>query len=497
LVAVCAGVALVLAAGVWRIVARRRVTAGIRRALLDSDPERRRAAVFLAAERGVGRFADLLLERTEQERSRLVRDALAEVVARSQWEPADRHEMVELRLWAHGQREEAAARPEPAPAPLAVVQPEPAPPTVSVKTADVSDHSSKMEDEVRDTVHTAPASDLGEGRRRSGAATSPARPAPRVRARARRAAVSVLVTGAGGPAGVAVIRALRAAGHHVIGADADGLAVGLRLAHDAVVLPAASDPDFVDSVCDAAEQRGAHALVSTVAEELVALAEMEHDLHGAGLSTWLPDPVAVDACIDKWRFAQVLEGCGLNGPRTALGTAEGVPGPWIVKPRRGRGSRGVHSVDRVDELAWVLPRVDEPIVQTRLDGREFTIDALVDRDGTVAAAVPRWRLETRSGVSTKGRTFTDEVLSKEAGSVLHAVGLTGPANVQGFVAVDGTPTFVEVNPRFSGGLPLALASGADLIGEYLRGVLGEPLRPDRLAFRPGLTMVRHYEEIFE
>lgn len=296
---------------------------------------------------------------------------------------------------------------------------------------------------------------------------------------------------------MAVIRALRAAGHHVIGADADRLAVGLRLAHEAVVLPSGNDAGFADAVCDAAEAHGAGALVSTVAEELVALADAEDDLRACGLATWLPDPAAVDACIDKWRFAQVLADRGLSAPVTGLGTAEGVPGPWIVKPRRGRGSRGVHTVDRPDELTWVLPRVEEPIVQTRLDGREFTIDCLVDRDGALAGAVPRWRLETRSGVSTKGRTFTDEVLCKEAGGILAAVGLTGPANVQGFVAVDGTPTFVEVNPRFSGGLPLALASGADLVGEYLRGVVGESLRPDRLAFRPGLTMVRHYEEIFE
>ena len=108
LTALVVGVVLLAGALGWRAVARRRAAAGIRRALLDDEPERRRAAVFLAADRGIGRFADLLLERARQERSRLVRDALVEVVARSQWEPADRPELVELRLWAHHQREDAA-----------------------------------------------------------------------------------------------------------------------------------------------------------------------------------------------------------------------------------------------------------------------------------------------------------------------------------------------------------------------------------------------------
>ena len=474
------GVALVLAAVVWRVVTSRRAVAGVRRALLDPDPVLRRKAVFLASERGMGHFAEVLLDRTTQDPSRTVRDALAEVVVRSQWEPADKRELVELRLWA---QEHRSGEPMQTEERADVTTPEPVPALVPASSA-------------RTPIAPAPSPVIEE----EPAAARPRRPAtrtPRTRPLRARGPVPVLVTGAGGPAGVAVIRALRAAGHPVVGADADRLAVGLRLAHDSVVLPSADDPGFVDAVCEAAETHGAHALVSTVAEELIALAEGEAELQASGLATWLPDPTAVHACIDKWRFAQVLEAAGLNGPATALGTADGVPGPWIVKPRRGRGSRGVHAVERKDELAWVLPRVDEPIVQTRLDGREFTIDCLVDRDGELAAAVPRWRIETKAGVSTKGRTFADELLCKEAAVVLAAVGLTGPANVQGFVAVDGSATFVEVNPRFSGGLPLALASGADLVGEYLRGVMGETLRRDRLAFRPGLTMVRHYEEIFE
>ena len=35
------------------------------------------------------------------------------------------------------------------------------------------------------------------------------------------------------------------------------------------------------------------------------------------------------------------------------------------------------------------------------------------------------------------------------------------------------------------------------VGEYLRGIQGMPLRPDHLAFRPGVTMLRHFEEVFE
>ena len=309
--------------------------------------------------------------------------------------------------------------------------------------------------------------------------------------------LTVIVTGAGGPAGVAVIRALKAQDFRVIGADADGLAVGLRLAHEGAVLPSAGDPLYVTELVALVGATGATALACTVAEEMLQLSQAADLLREAGLASWIPSPEAINACLDKWRFVQVMRKAGIRVPDTALGGVDRVPGPWIVKPRFGRGSRDVYTADDSRDLSWALHRVEQPLVQTRVPGREFTVDALVDLDGTLAGAVPRWRLETRAGISTKGRTFRDTSLVRATGEVLDAVGLTGPANVQGFIDEQGTITFIEVNPRFSGGLPLSLAAGADLVGEYLRGVMGLPLRPERLAFRSGVTMIRHFEEVFE
>lgn len=306
----------------------------------------------------------------------------------------------------------------------------------------------------------------------------------------------VLVTGAGGAAGVAVIQALRAR-REVLAVDCDPDAVGLRLAERSAVVPRGDDPDFAAHVAKLASRHGATALVCTVAEEMAALQEGIDLLAEAGLRTWLPSPATVHTCLDKWAFARVCADAGLPAPATALGTAEGVPGPWIVKPRFGRGSRDVHPVGTAAQLAAAAARVPQPLVQTRLAGREFTVDALVDPYGRLAGAVPRWRLETKAGISTKGRTFHSPALVAGVAELLAAVGLTGPANVQGFLDGRGEFAFTEVNPRFSGGLPLSLAAGADLVGEYLRGQAGQRVRPERLQGRPGVTMLRHFVEVFE
>ena len=306
--------------------------------------------------------------------------------------------------------------------------------------------------------------------------------------------VRVMVTGAGGAAGVSVIRDLRRSGHQVVAVDADDTAVGFDLADEFRVVPRWDDPSFAQRVADAAAETNVDALICTVAEEIGAL---DADaLAAAGARTMLPDAEAARVCVDKWAFAAAMTDAGLPAPPTELGSAGDISKPWVVKPRFGRGSRDVHVARTVAELRVALRRTPEPIVQALVSGREFTADALVDRSGSVASVVPRWRLETKAGISTKGLTFHDPEVENVVTIALKAVGLTGPAGVQGFVTDAGEVVIIEINPRFTGGLPLSLHAGADLVGEYLRAILGEPMRPERLVARAGVTMRRYYEEAF-
>jgi carbamoyl-phosphate synthase large subunit len=454
--------------------------------------------VAIAAERGLRTHVRVLADMTRNERDETVLAALAEAVVRNQWEPSDSQGLLELRLWAQTRFAPVASERVPAGAPT------PPLPQASVAQTAAGD----AEWRARDSAAIGTNGSNGNGRHRrdwdpstttdpvqveqlragllTAARPRPAPPRPRI-----------IVTGAGGPAGVAVVKALIASGDEVIAVDADGLAAGLRLATACALVPQADAPMFAEAIRDVAIANNATAIVSTVAEELPALIDASRQLEEAGVAVWLPPARAVEICLDKWLFARVAVESGIRVPTTNLGSANGVAGTWVVKPRQGRGGRDVYFVDRHSDLAWALQHVPEPIVQTRLTGREFTVDALVDRDGTLVGAVPRWRLDVRAGVSVKGRTFENQSLIDAVARLIAVVGLTGPCNVQGFMAHDGTVTFVEVNPRFSGGLPLSLAAGADLVGEYLRAVLGDAIRPARLRYRPGVTMIRHYDEIFE
>ena len=109
------GIAIIVAAVVWRTMVRRRAVSSLQYALGSFDPADRRAAVHVVSQQGVARFAEVLLEHTKHEDDPTVLLAIADAVARNQWEPADSPPLVLLRMWAQRYLEDEEAGHPPRP----------------------------------------------------------------------------------------------------------------------------------------------------------------------------------------------------------------------------------------------------------------------------------------------------------------------------------------------------------------------------------------------
>jgi carbamoyl-phosphate synthase large subunit len=307
----------------------------------------------------------------------------------------------------------------------------------------------------------------------------------------------VLVTGVGGPAGVAVLRSLlRRSDVEVFAGDMDGWASGLYLvpAERRRILQPGLSPDFVDGIRQLCIDDSIDVVVSTVDVELPPLAARRDDLGGAVLAA--PSVATLDVTLDKWELAQRCAPL-LRVPVTRLLNADGIGLRWIfpviVKPRRGAGSRGVRLVPDRATLTAMGP--DEAlIIQEHLPGDEFSVDVLADNDGNVVAAVPRTRTRVDSGVSIAGQTVHDEALEQTAAAVARAIGLRGVANVQLRRDSEGVPALLEVNPRFPGALPLTIAAGVDMPSLALDLALGRDI-PSKIEFTD-VANVRYLEDIF-
>jgi carbamoyl-phosphate synthase large subunit len=301
--------------------------------------------------------------------------------------------------------------------------------------------------------------------------------------------ISVLVTGAGGPAAIAVLKSLREdPGVGLLAADMDCWAAGLYLVPPAArtMIPAGLAPEFCELLLARCLELGADVVIPTVDAELRPLAAARRTFEQAGVRLMLPSASALDLTLDKLALARACAGV-VRVPRTERLDAEIDPDSWsypvVVKPRTGSGSRDISVVVSAAELKALEPSADF-IIQEYLPGEEYSIDVLADVDGRVVAGVPRVRARVDSGVSVAGRTLHDR----------ERVGLTFISNVQVRRDQHGQPALLEVNPRAPGSLPLTVASGVDMPRMALDALRGRPL-PDHVEFCEK-AMVRFLEERF-
>lgn len=309
----------------------------------------------------------------------------------------------------------------------------------------------------------------------------------------------VLITGMGGPAGIAVLRGIAEDPFDVYSADIDPFAAGLYLVppERRIMLPRGDSPRFVEAVLDVCRKHAIDVLVPTVDSELVPVAEARAAFEAADVALVNPSADTLRMCLDKWALHQRCDGV-VRLPASTITDGEFDPAavalPVIVKPRWGSGSRGIRLISDREELERVS-RDGMQLVQEYLPGPEHSLDVLARRDGRVLAVVPRERLKVDSGIAVTARVTRDAALESFGRKVAERIGLVGVANVQVKQTAAGEPALLEVNPRFPGSMPLTIAAGVNMPALAVREALGEPMPDDPIEFRP-LAMVRLLAERF-
>lgn len=310
---------------------------------------------------------------------------------------------------------------------------------------------------------------------------------------------TIVVTTAGSAPTPGTILHLRSRGYRVVATDVDPTAPGLYLADRGHLVPPGDSEAFLPRMRALCAEEGAAAVVPLVDEELLHVGGLAED----GVAVLLPLPGFVATCLDKYRLMRELDAAGIGVPRTRLAsewptdTFDAARG-LVVKPRSGRGSRGVRFVDSVGDLARVVAEsglpADELIVQERITGPEYTVSVVVWRDGGVQAVVPK-EVVLKQGVTKYAVTRRNEAVIETCRAVQESLRADGPFNVQLSLDGDGAPRVFEINPRFSSTSALTTAAGVDeiagLVGQAVGG--GPRLADD---WREGVAMVRHWTDDF-
>ena len=307
---------------------------------------------------------------------------------------------------------------------------------------------------------------------------------------------TVLITAIGSVAGLAAKRSLEAAGIRVVGCDIYPRAWNVTATEVAEFFTAPLGADaqaYCDALLSEALARGIDAIIPLTDVEVDALSPRKGQFRAAGVTVCCPDATAAALCRNKLAMAESLAFAGLATviPTYLPGALpEDAPCPLMLKPLRGRSSQGQRVVADRAELAQALALREDYIIQPYLPGDVYTVDCARDAHGGTVALVRRELLRTGNGLGTAVEICPGHPLAAVCEGILRHAGIVGVVNME-FIHREGEFYFLEVNPRFSGGVGFSVLAGYDFPLAMLRCHTGAPLA----AMPPlhAMTLAQRYE----
>ncbi|AGB42120.1 carbamoylphosphate synthase large subunit [Halobacteroides halobius DSM 5150] len=289
-------------------------------------------------------------------------------------------------------------------------------------------------------------------------------------------------------------------GGKVIVTDNSSLAPALYQADDYYLTPRIDAPNYIDRILDICQKEDIKVIIPLLEQGFSILGQARDTFKQVGVELLLSSSKVFNLCKDKYNLYNYFREHEIATPETFLVEQlqeKNVSFPLFIKPRSGQGSQDTFIAKDRRGLDYFIDHMEEIVIQEYIQGTEYTIDTLSDLAGNLLSAVPRKRIEVRAGEVSKAVTVKEERLIKWAKEIIEGLGIVGPANLQAIITLEDEIKFIEVNPRFGGGVPLSYQAGVNypkLITEMINGKDIEPFIGD---FKEGLAMLRYDTPLFK
>jgi carbamoyl-phosphate synthase large subunit len=305
---------------------------------------------------------------------------------------------------------------------------------------------------------------------------------------------SVIVPGAAGPAGINTIKSLKMSRFDgkIIATDSNRLSAGFFMASAYAVMPkVVNEENYMKKLEEVINNYNVQVLMPSSGYDIYPYSKYRKQIEGFGAKPVVSDLETIEICFDKMMTFQKLNG-KFDLPFTTTNPDKITEFPVIAKSRREKGRCNMMMIEDEDNLKHVSSKFSDMIFQEYLPGTEYTVDVLCDLGKKPVVAVPRIRLETKEGISTKGKVVHHPQIEQSCMDIAKSVGIIGPCCIQMKASRDGALKLVEVNPRMGGGTIFAALAGANFPALVLDMVKEKEIVKPSFS---EVTVIRYFEEI--
>ncbi len=280
---------------------------------------------------------------------------------------------------------------------------------------------------------------------------------------------TILVSGTSGIVGYGILRSLRSSGM-------DLRLVGTTIYDDSVAqgfcdifeqAPATNDATYLEWMLSTIRKHRVDLIIPGIEIDMFKWVEHVSEIERNGATALLNDMKLIHLCKDKWAFYERLK--QFNTPfaiETTLDadfkTLAGRFGlPFLLKPRRGYGARGIVHIDSPEEFSMHQRDIGavlmaQPIIGN--DNEEFSASAFCDGQGGFYASMAIRRKLSRDGFTEKAEVVFMGELNDAISVLCGCFNPVGPTNFQ-FRKHEGGLKLLEINPRISSSTSIRTAFG--------------------------------------
>ncbi len=303
--------------------------------------------------------------------------------------------------------------------------------------------------------------------------------------------MNILITSVGTATSIGLIKNFKQSGNVIIGVDINpfGYTAGSQMVDYYQQVPYADDAEYITVIKEIVSTRKVDILIPVNDIEIYVLSKHKEEI---GCSCIIPDISVIDLCRDKYICSRKIEELGVNV--SEILDKDDITIKRILRDRIGVGSKGI----KILEAGEISPDyvADKKFLQRFVEGEEYTVDILADKNGNPVYIVPRKRLEVKSGVATKVKVEKQDELITTVKKILKNFTLPGFSNMQFIKDKNNVFWFIEINYRFSGCGAATIAVSPEFINSFLKLFNGtEYIGEINADVKWNSVVTRYYEEI--
>lgn len=264
---------------------------------------------------------------------------------------------------------------------------------------------------------------------------------------------TILVSGASGIVGYGILRNLKEEGYRLIGTTIYSDSPANCFSDIVEIVPKADAENYIPCLLKLIQKYKVDMIIPGIEADMIAWHTHRDLIAKTGTTLLLGNEELISDCIDKWRLFRKLKdrdvGCRIES--SIIPDPLEFSMPFIIKPRRGYGSKGVVKIDSLEVFEFYRKRIGQELMIQEMVGtndEEYTVSAFFDKHSKIVAMIALKRRLSREGFTEIAETVEKEQFIPVIEELAFIFCPIGPINFQ-FRKHNDSWKLLEINPRIS------------------------------------------------